>query len=168
MNLEAILEALLFVSSEPLKINRLKRLFPESSLKEIRLALNNLKQRYAKECHGIELVEVAGGFRFQTKAQMRSYVISLKQRPPLRLARATLETLAIIAYKQPITKREIEQIKGVDVSSSLKTLLKLRLIKPSGRKEGSRAMLYKTTYYFLEVFGLKSLEDLPNINDVEG
>ena len=166
MKLEAILEALLFVSSEPLKIDRLKKVLSDCSTQEIKQALHQLQQRYATSQHGIELVEVAGGYRLQTKPEMRTYIQALKQGPPFRLSRATLETLAIIAYRQPITKKEIEAIKGVDVSSSLKTLLKLNLIKPTGRKEGSRALLYKTTPYFLEVFGLKSLADLPQIEEL--
>jgi len=166
MNLEAILEALLFVSTEPLKIDRLKKVLSDHSSQEIKQALHQLKQRYATSQHGIELVEVAGGYRLQTKSEMRTYIQALKQKPPFRLSRAALETLAIIAYRQPITKKEIENIKGVDVSSSLKTLLKLKLIKPAGRKESSRALLYKTTPYFLEVFGLKSLADLPQIEEL--
>ncbi len=166
MNLEAILEALLFVSSEPLKIERLKKVLPDRSTQEIRQTIKRLQQRYASSQHGIELVEVAGGYRLQTKPEMRAYIQALKQGPTFRLSRAALETLAIIAYWQPITKKEIESIKGVDVSSSLRTLLRLNLVKTAGRREGSRALLYKTTPYFLEVFGLKSLTDLPQIEEL--
>lgn len=166
MNLKAILEALLFVSEHPLSLQKMKKVLQDYSGKEIKQALTELQSVYKSPEHGIELVEVAGGYRLQTKPEFRAYILALKQGPPFRLSRAALETLAIIAYRQPITRREIETIKGVDVSTTLKTLLKLNLIKPAGRKEGSTALLYTTTPHFLEVFGLKSLAELPQITDL--
>jgi len=166
MNLKAILEALLFVSERPLSLKKIKKVLQNHSSKEIKQALMELKRIYESPVHGIELIEIAGGYRFQTKPELKSYILALKQGPPFRLSRAALETLAIIAYRQPITRREIETIKGVDVSTTLKTLLKLNLIKPAGRKEGSTALLYATTPFFLEVFGLKSLAELPQIADL--
>ncbi|HDD43370.1 MAG TPA: SMC-Scp complex subunit ScpB [Candidatus Desulfofervidus auxilii] len=166
MNLKAILEALLFVADTPLTLGKFKKILKEYSVKDIKQALKALQADYQSPEHGIELVEVAGGFRLQTKAEFRSYIISLKQKSPFRLSRSALETLAIIAYRQPITRKEIEAIKGVDVSMSLKTLLKLNLIKTAGRKQGSTALLYVTTAYFLEVFGLKDLSELPKLTDL--
>jgi segregation and condensation protein B len=165
MNLKAVLEALLFVTDRPLHLEKLKKLLPQWGFKEIKQALDELKTGYQSPDRGVELVEVARGYRLQTKPDFRSYVLILKQNPPFRLSRAVLETLAIIAYRQPITRREIEAIKGVDVSWTLKTSLRLNLIKPAGRKEGSTALLYVTTPYFLEVFGLKDLSGLPQLKD---
>jgi len=164
-DLKAAIEALLFVADRPLNIKKIKKILKKWSIKDIQRTIEILRQDYQSPERGIELVEVAGGFRLQTKANFRSYILSLKQKPPFRLSRSALETLAIIAYRQPIARKEIESIKGVDVSMSLKTLLKLKLIKPAGRKKGSSAFLYVTTPYFLEVFGLKDLSELPPLTD---
>ena len=165
MNLKAILEALLFVTDKPLHLEKLKKLLSQWSLKEIKQALAELKNSYQSPDRGIELVEVAGGYRLQTKPDFRSYILTLKQTSPFRLSRSAFETLSIIAYRQPITRREIETIKGVDVSGTLKMLLRLNLIKIAGRKKGSTALIYATTSHFLEVFGLKNLSELPQLTD---
>src|SRR4029077_15122115 len=116
---------------------------------------------------GIRLVEVAGGFQFRTAPEHAEWVRRLFQQKPWRLTRATLETLAIIAYKQPITRAEIEMIRGVDVDSVLASLLSRKLVKILGRKDViGRPLLYGTTRQFLEVFGLKGLSGLPAVSEV--
>lgn len=163
-NLQAIIEAALMVSGQPLTISALQRLFPEAeqpSNAEIKTILAAIRVRHQDS--GIELQEVASGFRLQAKAELAPWLSKLWEERPPRYSRAFLETLAIIAYKQPITRAEIEDIRGVTVSSNImKTLLEREWVRVIGHREvPGRPGIYGTTKEFLDHFNLKSLSNLP-------
>ncbi len=163
---ERILEALFFVAGEALELKRLQKLLPEVSREELLKALENLKCHY--QGRGVVLREVAEGFRLETAPDLAPYVQRLVHGAAPRLSRAALETLAIVAYNQPITRAEIEAVRGVDCSGALKALLEKDLIRIAGRKDvPGKPLLYATTKRFLEVFGLKSLDDLPSLKEIE-
>jgi segregation and condensation protein B len=167
--LKSILEALIFVADEPINLKQLIEVLPEESPQEIEQALKDLVVEFNGRASGLELREIAGGWRISTRPcyheQIRTY---LKSKPSARLSLAALETLAVIAYKQPVTIPEILEIRGVSSSSAIKTLLDRRLIVPKGRKECvGRPVMYGTSKEFLLQFGLKDLSDLPNIEDFE-
>jgi len=166
LRLERILEALFFVAGEALELKRLQKLIPEASREELEAAIKALESRY--QGRGVVLRPVAGGFRLETAPDLAPYVQRLVHGTAPRLSRAALETLAIVAYKQPITRAEIEALRGVDCSGALKALLEKNLIRIAGRKDvPGKPLLYATTKRFLEVFGLKSLEDLPSLKEFE-
>lgn len=164
----AIIEALIFVSEEPLSVKTLSEVLRED-IGLITVALVELAQEFNARNGGLYLREVAGGWQFATRAEHHEHVRAyLKSRPSAKLSLASLETLAVIAYKQPITVPEILEIRGVQSSSSIKTLLDKRLIVSKGRKETvGRPMLYGTSKEFLLQFGLKDLTELPNVEDFE-
>jgi segregation and condensation protein B len=162
-----ILESVLFAAGEPLSLVRLADVIPGPSRAELRAALAELMARAEHERRGIRLVEVANGYQFRTDPAYAEWVRRLFQQKPWRLTRATLETLAIVAYKQPITRAEIEAIRGVDVDGVLASLLSRKLVKIVGRKDViGRPLLYGTTRQFLEVFGLRDLASLPALTEV--
>jgi segregation and condensation protein B len=160
--LAAQLDALLFVSREPLAQRRLAELVDVEPA-AVREALELLAKRYAGDASGIHLVEIAGGWQLLTNPEFAVAVAQLAGRKGReRLSPAALETLAIVAYKQPASRAEIERIRGVGVGPILRHLLELDLIKVAGREEGlGRALLYATTRSFLDRFGLKTPKDLP-------
>jgi len=162
VGLAAQLEALLFVSREPLPPGRLAELVDVEPA-AVREALQLLAGRYVGEASGIHLVEIAGGWRLLTNPQFSDAVAQLAGRKGRdRLSPAALETLAVVAYKQPASRAEIERIRGVGVGPILRHLLELDLVRVAGREEGlGRALLYATTRAFLDRFGLKSPKDLP-------
>lgn len=164
----AIIEALIFVSEEPLSVKTLAEVLNEDS-SWIEAALHELADEFNARSGGLYLREVAGGWQFATRPEHHEHVRAyLKSRPSAKLSLASLETLAVIAYKQPITVPEILEIRGVQSSSSIKTLLDKRLIVSKGRKETvGRPMLYGTSKEFLLQFGLKDLTELPNVEDFE-
>ncbi len=156
------LECLLFVAHEPLSEKELAQLMElkESEVKEL---LEVLIQEYEGKSKGIQVLGVGGGYQFSTRPEYFSYVERLYKPQTQSLSRAALETLAIIAYKQPITRAEVEQIRGVKVDSVVNTLMEKRLLQEVGRKEGpGRPILYGTSDKFLQYFGLKELEELPD------
>ncbi len=154
-------EALLFVASEPLETKRLAKLTGEDE-KAIALAVQHLEERYSEG--GIVLREVAGGYRFATSSSVRDVVEAYLLPPKTSLSAPALETLAIVAHMQPVTKSEIEAIRGVNSDSVVNTLIDRSLIAEAGRKDVvGRPMQYKTTAVFLESFGLNSLDDLPQL-----
>ncbi|NLY90438.1 MAG: SMC-Scp complex subunit ScpB [Firmicutes bacterium] len=163
---KAVLEALIFASSEPVTVKEMS-IITELNEETVRILLFELAQEYNDQQRGIQLMEVAGGYQLVTKPEMAVYLEKLKKVPrQVPLSQAALETLAIIAYKQPITRAEIETIRGVRVDSSLTTLLEKGLIEETGRKEGpGRPILYGTTKEFLKYFGLNSLDELPIVDD---
>jgi segregation and condensation protein B len=168
--IKRIVEAALMIAQEPLNIERLQLIFTEEekpSSKEIRLALDSLVRDYAGR--GVVLKEVASGFRFQVEAELAPWMSRLYQERPPRYSRALLETLAIIAYRQPISRGEIEQIRGVAVSTAMiKTLLEHEWIRAVGfRDVPGKPALYATTKYFLDHFNLKSLEQLPTLAELQ-
>ncbi len=157
-----ILESVLFAAGEPLSLRQLAEILDGVSERAVQEALDLLRQDYRPGARGIHLVEVAGGFQFRTARENAPWVRALFAEKPPRLSRAALETLAIIAYRQPITKAEIEAIRGVDTDGPVQNLLQRGLIRVAGRRETvGRPLLYATTPEFLETFGLKSLDDLP-------
>lgn len=168
--LKRILEALLLVSEKSLLIDQARQVLgPEVEPAEIRRLLTELAGEYALGARGIQIVEVAEGFQMVTDPALASYVTQLTRRVrAVRLTRPSLETLAIVAYRQPVTRVEMEQVRGVDVDGVLETLFKLNLIRVMGRKETvGRPILYGTTREFLDHFGLKSLDSLPSLEDLQ-
>ncbi len=163
------IEALLFVAEEPLPYKTLCKLLGEVSEDDVRAALDELVADYEARNGGLEIREIAGGWRISTRPQSHDFIRKyLKSRPSARLSLPALETLAVIAYKQPITIPEILEIRGVTSSSAIKTLLEKRLIVTKGRKETvGRPMLYGTSKEFLIQFGLKDLTELPSMEDFE-
>jgi len=162
-HLKGLLEALIFVSDHPIKANDLAKSASASS-KLVRELLIELKAEY--ERRGIQLDEVAGAWIFRSNVAYAPFVRDLAKQKPVRLTRAQVETLAIMAYRQPITRPEIDDIRGVDCGPVLKLLLERDLVRILGRKdEPGRPMLYGTTSAFLEFFGLKSLKDLPTLRE---
>lgn len=166
---KAILESLLFVSNEPLTIKQFCSVLSDTDEKQIRIWLKELANDLNSIYRGIQLVEISHGYRLTSKPQFADYIQKLAiQRQNLKLTRASLETLAVIAYKQPIVRAEIEDIRGVDSGGVLQTLLERKLIKVVGRKEVvGRPLLYGSTSEFLDQFGLKNLNDLPTLDELK-
>lgn len=166
---KGIVEAALLAAGEPLTVVRLEKLFPEQDnvqATQIRKALLQLKEECAER--SVELLEVASGFRFQVKAEFAPWIQQLWEERPTRYSRALLETLALIAYRQPITRGEIEEVRGVGVSSSIiKTLLEREWVRVVGHRDvPGRPALYGSTKGFLDQFGLKSLDGLPSLAEL--
>ncbi len=167
--LKPVIEALLFVADEPLPFKQLCKILGDIPEEDVMWALGELVADYEKRESGLEAREIAGGWRISTRPQYHEFIRKyLKSRPSARLSLPALETLAVIAYKQPITIPEILEIRGVTSSSAVKTLLEKRLIVTKGRKETvGRPMMYGTSKEFLIQFGLKDLSELPSIEDFE-
>ena len=168
-NLKQILEAALFAVGEPTPVDKMVQLFDEAyqpSAKEIKEALKELQGDYLNR--GIELVEVASGYRFQSRVDYSPWLKKLWEKKPPRYSRALLETLALIIYKQPITRGEIEDVRGVAVSTNIiKTLMDREWIKVAGYKEvPGKPALFATTKIFLDYFNLKSISDLPALDEL--
>jgi segregation and condensation protein B len=165
--LDSIVESVLFAAGSPLALRRLADILGGPTAKEIKAAIERIRSDYEQRRSGIRLTAVAGGFQFRTAAENAEWVRALLRERPTRLGRAALETLAVIAYKQPATRAEIEAIRGVDADSAIGTLLAKRVIKIAGRKEAvGRPLMYTTTDEFLEIFGLKDLSDLPALKEI--
>jgi len=161
--LAKLLEAALFASARPIPTEELAALDPDASKAALAAALDELREHYDVDGHGVELVEIGGGWQILTRAEYTEAIerAQLAARPA-RLSAAALETLALIAYRQPIGRAEIEEIRGVAVGSVLKSLLERGLIDVVGRADGvGRPLLYGTTPIFLEQFALRHLEELP-------
>ena len=180
MSLKAKVEAIIYAAETPTTLDQIVQLVKESSACEgvddaeirsqVRAAIEELTVNYSSDEHGIELRQIAGGYRMSTKPEqhdlVRSFAKSLK--PPIRLSFPALETLAVIAYKQPVTVPEISEIRGVDAGGVIATLLDRKLITTAGRKEViGRPILYKTTKEFLLRFGLKDVNELPSMEEFE-
>ncbi|MBK8314904.1 MAG: SMC-Scp complex subunit ScpB [Acidobacteria bacterium] len=167
--LKPAIEALLFVADEPLPFKQLSKVMGNVRDEDVKAAIDELVADYENRGSGLEIREIAGGWRISTRPQNHEFIRKyLKSRPSARLSLPALETLAVIAYKQPITIPEILEIRGVTSSSAIKTLLEKRLIVTKGRKETvGRPMLYGTSREFLIQFGMKDLTELPSIEDFE-
>lgn len=166
-NLKTILEALLFVADAPLSLAQLADLVDSHSNETIKKALEELSQEYDFTERAFTLVQVAGGYLLRTRPEMAYWLRRLRRQQVTRLSRAALESLAIVAYKQPVLKAEIERLRGVEVGGILRTLLNKGLIKVVGRKDlPGRPLIYGTTKRFLEVFDLSSLKDLPTLEEM--
>ena len=165
-NHKAIIEALLFVSDKPLLIEQIHRVLSDLDSVSIRGILDDLKAEYVNSNRGMRIIEVAGGFRVVTAPEMSVFLKKFYQKAPERLSQPTLEVLSIVAYKQPVTRLEIESIRGVDSSGIVKSLASKGLLRSAGRKKApGRPFVYVTSRQFLEYFGLKSLADLPKIEE---
>jgi segregation and condensation protein B len=167
--IQASLEAIIYAADEPATLDQISKALGIEK-PEARAALEQLTAAYQTEDRGIEVRKVAGGWKFYTKAQhhdvVRKFIKSLQ--PPLRLTMPALETLAVIAYKQPVTVPEINEIRGVHVGGVIKTLLEKRLITTAGRKEViGRPILYRTSKQFMMRFGLSDLDELPSLKEFE-
>jgi segregation and condensation protein B len=165
--LKGIVEALIFASPEPLTFKTLSKLLDTEPAEEIAAAIDALKQDYARP-GGLQMVEVAGGYQIVTRPELHEWVRRLfHERTTQKLSVASLETLAVVAYRQPVTAPEVAEIRGVNTAGVLGTLLERRLIRVVGRKPVvGRPFLYGTTREFLERFGLNDLSDLPKVEDV--
>jgi segregation and condensation protein B len=169
-NLSPLLEAIIYLAKEPVSLEAISKALPDVTRADIEVAVQELIEKYRASEHGIEVREVAGGLKFSTKPEhhevLKRFIKS--QIPPTRLSLAALETLAVIAYKQPVTIPEIQDIRGVHASGVIKTLLDKKFVTASGRKEVlGRPILYKTTRDFLTHFGLKDLGELPSMEEFE-
>jgi segregation and condensation protein B len=165
--LKAILESLLFAAAEPVALSQLVSVLETVAREDIKTALGEMAVAYSAGGRGIVLEEIAGGYQLRTPKEHALYVRKLLAAKPPRLSRPLLETVAIVSYRQPITRPEIEQLRGVDCGGVLDTLVERRLIKIAGRKEApGRPIMYTTTPEFLELFGLKDLSGLPDLEEL--
>lgn len=166
--LKNIIESLLFVSDAPLSIERLKSILTGVEAKEIREAIETIAEEYEARKGGVYLGEVAGGYQIRTRPVYNEWIKLLLKPTPLRLSQPALETLAIIAYRQPIIRAEIEALRGVDCGGVLRLLMEKKLVRVLGRKEiPGRPLIYATTRQFLEMFDLKDLKELPSAHEIE-
>ncbi len=166
-HLGAAAEAVLFTAGDPLPFDRLRAALGGPHEPDLRAALVQVAARYERGGHGLRLVEVAGGWQIRTHPRYALWVGRARGVRPLRLSRAALETLSVVAYRQPVTRAEIEAVRGVDPGGLLRSLLEQGLVRLCGhREEPGRPLLYGTTQRFLEVFGLRDLSDLPTLRDL--
>jgi len=168
IDLKPILEGILFVSDSPVKLDTLAEILNEWDREALLDGIQRIKREYEEDSRGLELVEVAGGYQFRTKPQWAQWVNRLKKSKPVKLSQSALETLAIIAYRQPVIRPTIEVIRGVDSGWVIRSLLEKGLIRIVGRKEiPGRPLIYGTTKTFLELFNLNTLSDLPTLKEVQ-
>jgi len=161
-----IAEALILGSPEPVSAQRLAEIVPGVRAAQVRDLVGEINAEYAEQRRAFEVVEAAGGYQLRTLAEFSPYLQQTLASRPLRLSQAALETLAVIAYRQPVTRAEVEHVRGVDVGAVLRSLLERRLVRIAGHREvPGRPLLYATTRRFLEVFGLPRIEDLPTLRD---
>ncbi len=161
-------EAILFVSCEPVPLRKFEEVFAPDGVepRDVREALEALRRDFTGR--GVELIEVGGGYQMRTSPELRPILARMEVVRPVKLTQAALETLAIIAYRQPLTRAEAEEVRGVDCGAVVRSLLDRGLIRVVGKKDmPGRPILYGTTRKFLEVFGLASLNDLPTLREIE-
>lgn len=163
----SIIESLLCAHGEPLSVEKVVEVLGDVSRRDVVQTFEDLQRQYEEEGRGFRIMHVAGGYQLRTAPEHVDYVRRLLRERPMRLTRAMLETLAIVAYRQEVTRAEIEAVRGVDADSALNTLLERRLIRIAGRKEApGRPLLYATSREFLEVFGLRDLSELPTLKEL--
>lgn len=163
-----IIEALLFVSDKPISIETIKDVVKEVTPQDVRIMIEELNKEYSSSQRSFAVKEIAGGFQMMTDPIYSKWISALYRRPADKLSGPALETLAIIAYKQPLTRSEIEAIRGVNVDGVLHTLEERILIKPRGRLDApGRPILFGTTNEFLQHFGLRSLDELPKLKEFQ-
>jgi segregation and condensation protein B len=163
-----IVEALVLGAPEPVSAQKIADVVPGLEEDEARALVAELGREYEEQGRAFEIWEVAGGYQLRTRPEYASYLRLLHRERPLRLSRAALETLALVAYRQPVTRAEIEAVRGVEVDAVIRSLLDRQLVRIAGHREvPGRPMLYATTKRFLEVFGLGRLEDLPTLREME-
>ena len=173
-NLLLNIEALIFASSQPLSVKDIKAVLDEYfgakiKVSDIEVSVEALITKYQSDSYSIEVVEISGGFTFMSKGAYHKLIgIHLKQITKKKLSRAAIETLSIIAYKQPVTKSEMESIRGVNCDYSIQKLLDKELVEILGRSEGiGKPLLYGTSEKFMDYFGLRGMDDLPKLKDFE-
>lgn len=167
-SLKAIVESLIFVHDHPLSLDRLALILEEHERTEIRQALEELVQEYAASERGIVLVQVAGGYQLRSRPEHADYIRRLTKTKGVKFSQSSLETLAIVAYRQPITRAEIEYLRGVDSGGVLKSLLEKKLLRILGKKEvPGKPLIYGTSREFLELFSLKDLNSLPTLKEIQ-
>lgn len=168
MEHKKIIEGLLFASQEPLSLARIQSILEGVEKASVRQALRELATEYIESERAFRLEEVAGGYQLRTLPELAPWLRKLRRETPPKLSQASMETLAVIAYRQPVTRAEVEYIRGVDCGAVLRGLLEKGLLKILGRKDvPGRPLLYGTTKRFLELFGLKDLSSLPHLAEVE-
>ncbi|MDD2336283.1 MAG: SMC-Scp complex subunit ScpB [Geobacteraceae bacterium] len=166
--IKSIVESLIFISEEPMSLDRLCGILQEYDRDLIHTSILELLSDYSDPDRGIFLTEVAKGYQFRTREENGDYVRRLVKAKTSRFSQSALENLAIIAYRQPITRAEIEYLRGVDSGGVIKTLLEKKLVKILGKKDiPGRPLIYGTTRYFLEMFSLKDLKSLPTLREIE-
>jgi len=163
--LRPVLEAVVFAAADPVPVRRLRDVIEGANSEEIKAALAALQTEYAQR--GIRLIEVAGGWQLRTAPEHHEVVRRLFKERPFKLSRAAIETLAVVAYRQPVTRAEVESVRGVDASGVLESLVERHLIRIAGRRDvPGRPLVYTTTQEFLETFGLKDLKSLPTLPEL--
>ena len=164
-----IIEALVFSSESPLPLTKIREIIPGLAPKQINSIIEYLNEQYRQGGRSYEIREIAGGYQMFTMPEFAAFVDKLfQEKQQSRLTQKALETLAIVAYKQPVTRHEIEEIRGVNVDGVMKTLMSRSLVTISGRAQAPGSpFLYKTTRKFLDYFGLKSLDDLPKLKEID-
>ncbi|MBI5150163.1 MAG: SMC-Scp complex subunit ScpB [Candidatus Omnitrophica bacterium] len=166
-HVKGVVEALLFVNEKPVTLDQIKRVLGTPGVAEIKNIIQALSEEYKQRQSGIRIVEIAGGYQMLSSPGYASYIRDFyKTKHKEKLSKPALETLAIVAYKQPVTRTDVELIRGVNSDGVIAHLLSKELIKPVGRKDvPGRPFLYGTTKQFMEYFGLKSLDDLPKLEE---
>jgi segregation and condensation protein B len=165
---KAIIEALVFASEIPVATEKIVEILPDVSKDEIDRLLHELIHEYEARDGGFYVQQVAGGFQFRTRESMGAWIQKMRRGRPAMLSPAAMETLAIVAYRQPVMKAEIDKIRGVDASGSLKGLFEKKLVRIMGRKDiPGKPIIYGTTKKFLEVFNLKDLSELPTLREIK-
>ncbi len=166
--LKGLIESLLFVSDAPLSLDRLTTLLEEFGRDEIKAAISEIADDCRVEGRGVELVTVAGGYQLRSRHEYADYIRRLKRVKPVRFSPSSLETLAIIAYRQPVTRAEVEYLRGVDSGGVLKSLLDKKLIRILGKKDiPGKPLIYGTTREFMETFNLRDLASLPTLREIQ-
>jgi len=168
--LKALIEAIIYVAPEPVSLDAIVRALQGEERERVKAKLEELVADFERADHGIQIRQVAGGYKFSSKAEhhdvLRNFVKSLK--PPIRLSKQALETLAVIAYRQPVTLPEIQEVRGVDSGGVIHTLMEKKLVVTAGRKSVvGRPILYRTSRDFLVHFGLKDTSELPSLREFE-
>jgi segregation and condensation protein B len=168
MHLSAIVESIIFSADTPLSLDKLCELLPEYGRPAIRDCLADLVSLHGERSGGFLLVNVAGGWQFRTPSSLQQYVVRNVKAKSVKFSPSALEALAIVAYRQPVTRAEIEYLRGVDCGGVLRTLLERRLIRILGKKDiPGRPLIYGTTKEFLEIFGLRDLKSLPTLKEIQ-
>ena len=167
-SLKSVVESLLFVADTPLTLDRLCSILEEHDRRDISAAVDELLAEYVEGTRGIYLAEVAGGWQLRSRPENADYLRRLNRSRPYRFSNSSLETLAIVAYRQPITRAEVEYLRGVDSGGVLKTLLEKKMLRILGKKDiPGRPLIYGTSREFLESFNLKDLASLPTLKEVQ-
>ncbi|MCX5853763.1 MAG: SMC-Scp complex subunit ScpB [Deltaproteobacteria bacterium] len=165
---KTIIEALIFASDNPLSADRVAEIIPDVKKDEINRLIRELMREYEERRSGLYIQEVAGGFQFRSRESLGSWINRMKGGKSLMLSPAAMETLAVVAYRQPVVKAEIDRVRGVDVSGSLRGLLEKKYVRIMGRKDvPGKPIIYGTTKKFLEVFNLKDLSELPTLRELK-